>query len=245
MSAGLEGLADWTSATNASFCSAGACGFSQSYNVNLASSIKSIFVTPVLQYSGDLLYDANNAPINATPPVTNGFDGGDAICQYYAGVNSYSGTYKALVAGTNRAPGGSDWVIQAGTTYVRADDKSVTIATATESAILPSPLTNPIVAETALGSSSLIITGFMFNANPWRVITPADLSGTSNCTDWSVHGSSDNSMAGWSTAVLTYPYNDPMAMPPIMLNGFLTMSQQRCDGTTANSNATSIYCVQQ
>ena len=214
---------------------------SGNFNVDsLACSSCSIFVTPELQYSGDLLYDANNAPINANPAVTDGFAGGDAICQYYAQESGYPGTYKALVAGTNRAPGGNDWVIQAGATYVRASDTSVTIATATESAILPSPLTNPIVAT----ASSPTITGFAPNANPWRVITPADLSGTSNCSDWSVHGSSDNSMAGWSAAEVAYSYMDPMAMPPIV-NGFLTTGQQRCDGTTANSNDTSIYCVQQ
>lgn len=198
-----------------------------------------IFVTPTLLRSGNLVYDANNAPVNANPAVTDGFAGGDAICQYYAQESGYPGTYKALIAGTNRAPGGSDWVIQAGATYVRANDTSIIIATATESAILPTPLINSI-------SSDLLeaMTGFAPNANPWRVITTDDLFQTGNCNDWK-GDDGYNGIAGVSNATVAYSYMPPGVFPPpLLVPGFLTTGQHRCDGA-APVNGSSIYCVQQ
>lgn len=192
----------------------------------IAPSRKMIFVTTALTSGGDLITAANSSPVSANPPVTDGFAGGDAICQYYAGVNGYSGTYKALIAGTNRIPGGSDWVIQASTPYVRASDTSVAIATSTESAILPSPLTNPIVA-----SSNPIVTGFLINANPWAVDT------TKNCQNWTSASGTDYGSYGDAGMMATNAY--PGA-------GFMSQGYLSTSGSNICSNtATQLYCVQQ
>ncbi|MBX9867348.1 MAG: DUF1554 domain-containing protein [Burkholderiales bacterium] len=202
---------------------------SGNFNVGTPCNPCSIFVTPSFSYGGDLMLGANSAPINANPPVTNGFAGGDAICQHYAGVNSYAGIYKALIAGPNRIPGGSDWVIQAGATYVRASDASVTIATATESAILPSTLTNVINASVTTPA----LNGFANNSNAWVVDTVYG-----NCNNWTSATSGTWVYNGNPSALMTF---GPGGIPPMGL-GYLSGSglQVGC-----NSITSVLYCVQQ
>lgn len=200
---------------------------SGNFNVNsLSCNPCSIFVTPELATAGDLVTGANSSPVSATPPVSNGYAGGDAICQYYAGTNSYSGTYKALIAGTNRVPGGSDWVLQASTPYIRASD-SVAIATSTESAILPDPLTNTIVSN-----SNPILTGFVYDANPWA------FNASSSCQSWT--SASNSEFATYADAMSTHTYGNSMTTPMIM--GYLVANEI---GTVCDNPSLRLYCVQQ
>ena len=200
---------------------------SGNFNVNsLSCNPCSIFVTPELATAGDLVTGANSSPVSATPPVSNGYAGGDAICQYYAGTNSYSGTYKALIAGTNRVPGGSDWVLQASTPYIRASD-SVAIATSTESAILPDPLANTIVSN-----SNPILTGFVYDANPWA------FNASSSCQSWT--SASNSEFATYADAMSTHTYGNSMTTPMIM--GYLVANEI---GTVCDNPSLRLYCVQQ
>ena len=181
-----------------------------------------------MDYAGDLVAGANNTPVSASPAVTNGYAGGDAICQHYANVNSYSGTYKALIAGTNRVPGGSDWVIWANVQYIRTD--SITIATSTESAILPSPLTNAI--ETL---PNPIFTGFLNNANPWSI------DSTQNCQNWTSSSNADHSTYGDAGILALNAYSN--IMNPMMMSGYLVSNSGY--GSVCNNTSARLYCVQQ
>ncbi len=156
---------------------------------------------------------------------TDGFQAGDAICEYNAEQNSYSGTYKALIAGTNRQPGGSDWVIKASTPYTRGD--GTVIGTSTAGAQLPATLTNSIST-----SMTPALNGFALNSEPWVVDTTYG-----NCNNWTSATSGTYVYNGTPSGTITV---GPAGLPPGA--GYLSSlgMQIGCDSLTSV-----LYCVQQ
>ena len=116
---GVEGIANWNTATNNAACSDGnPCGYSQPYSVSLggcSSGSCDIFATSTT-YNFNLLGAANNA--GAT--VTTGVAGADYLCQLAANNNESAtpGMYKALLGASTRQPPATDWVLKANYNYV-------------------------------------------------------------------------------------------------------------------------------
>ncbi|MBX9866834.1 MAG: hypothetical protein K2Y14_07945, partial [Burkholderiales bacterium] len=71
-----------------------------------------IFVTTATYKGGFILESANSSTPAPNPLLTSGLAAGDYLCNLQAATDTttYPGSYKALLAGTNRVPGGSDWV---------------------------------------------------------------------------------------------------------------------------------------
>ncbi|MBX9866496.1 MAG: hypothetical protein K2Y14_06235, partial [Burkholderiales bacterium] len=71
-----------------------------------------IFVTTATYKGGFILESANTSTPAPNPLLTSGLAAGDYLCNLQASTDTttYPGSYKALLAGTNRVPGGSDWV---------------------------------------------------------------------------------------------------------------------------------------
>jgi len=165
---------------------------------------------------------------------TNGFAAGDAICAYNATINSYPGTYKALIAGTNRQPGGSDWVIKASTSYVRASDGTTVIGTSTAGAQLPATLTNAINSSVITSA----LNGFAYDSNPWVVDAT-----NGNCSDWT--SATAGTRVTFGNPTQTNAYAEGLLAPvQAYLAGYSTMSSSPML-VGCNSVTSVLYCVQQ
>lgn len=180
-----------------------------------------IFVTTDTYMGGYILYDANNSTPAPNPQLTSGLAAGDYLCNLQAATDTtaYPGTYKALLAGTNRVPGGSDWVLQANKTYV--NQLGNVIATTDGAAKLPSRLTNPISSTSGQAWSG-------FNDN-WGVIGD-------NCGNWA---SMDSGNGGYGTI-------NALDYVGINIPGYLYGDD---DGPATNNcyggGILHLYCVQQ
>lgn len=204
-------------------------------NTGSACTSCRIFVTPSIGSNilgANLVAVANSSPVSANLPLgSSGFDGGDAICQYYAGVNGYSGTYKAMIAGPNRIPGGSDWVLHANTPMIRASDNTA-LGTTTNNGQLPNPLLAPILVNGAQ-----IFTGFEGGANPWAV---ASSNNAGNCNNWTSSSNGFTTTGSAGSGIQTY--SSFLPGPPLVITpGYLNGLGLGCD----NSGAVALYCVQQ
>ena len=162
---------------------------------------------------------------------TDGFEAGDAICQYNAEQNSYTGTYKALIAGTNRQPGGSDWVIKANTPYVRGDGSTV-VGTSTAGAQLPATLTNSI--STSMTSA---LTGFAYGSDPWTVDAV-----NGNCSNWTA--ATSGTWVNFGNPSTLNSFAQAMLAPPLSYLAAQTM-QGAAMPVGCNSRTSVLYCVHQ
>lgn len=185
-----------------------------------------MFVTSSFSGGADLPAVANTLSLGA---FTDGFAAGDAICQSNAATNSYTGTYKALIAGANRQPSGIDWVMYANKSYVRANDASVVIGTSTNGAQLPTTLTN------AIDSSILTpaLNGFAYNSEPWALDTVYG-----NCNNWTSATSGTWVYNGNPSSIAAF---GPGGLPPLGM-GYLSGSGLQIG---CNSLTSVLYCVQQ
>lgn len=189
----------------------------QAFNPNLL-----IFVTTQGYKGGSILLSANNSTPAPDPLLTSGLAAGDYLCNLQAATSpsTYPGTYKALLAGANRIPGGSDWVLQANKTYINQSGSIIGVADA--DAKLPSTLTNQISTN-----DDFVWSGFNTN---WGIASD-------NCSTWS-SVSSGNGTIGSSSALnyLKFGY------PPGYLSG------DEGDGLVSSNcygSEYKLYCVQQ
>ncbi|MDD3266644.1 MAG: DUF1554 domain-containing protein [Burkholderiales bacterium] len=181
-----------------------------------------IFVTTGAYKGGYILQDANSSSPAPSPALTDGLAAGDYLCNLQAATDpvAYPGTYKALLAGTNRVAGGSDWVLQSNTTYI--NQLGETIATTDGNAKLPATLTNPISS-----SANEAWSGFDDN---WG------LSSGYNCSTWaSLEGGNGgygiaNALDYAKNNIPGYLYGDDDGSP----------SSRACYGGQLH-----LYCVQQ
>ena len=184
-----------------------------------------IFVTIATYEGGFILEFANSSTPAPNPLLTNGLAAGDYLCNLQAATDTttYPGSYKALLAGTNRIPGGSDWVLQANKSYI--NQSGDIIATTDADAKLPATLTNPIAS-----AANMVWSGFDSN---WGV---SDY----NCGTWA-SGNSDSGGFGMINA-LNYTSNYPNI-------GYLNGLNMYSDGPEIENcyggALLPIYCVQQ
>ena len=197
-----------------------------SANLGTAAPVPSlIFVTTATYKGGFILESANNSSPAPNPLLTNGLAAGDYLCNLQAATDTttYPGSYKALLAGTNRIPGGSDWVLQANKSYI--NQSGDIIATTDADAKLPATLTHPIAS-----AANEVWSGFDSN---WGV---SDY----NCGTWA-SGNSDNGGFGMINA-LNYTSNYPNI-------GYLNGLNMYSDGPEIENcyggALLPIYCVQQ
>jgi hypothetical protein len=202
-----------------------------------------IFVTSGA-YSGNLIYSAAQPPISVT--ATDGIVAGDAICAYEAGQLGLTGGYKALIAGTNRVPGGSDWVIQPSTSYTRTDN--TLIGNSDVNGKLPSILTNAI----SNSSSNLIYTGFGYDmVDPWSFSANFACNDGAGGAPWQqsmggegIVGQSNvesiTATADWSASQFNSGY-----LTGIWTNWGGCSSGTTCPHVISCANTEPLYCVQQ
>ncbi len=222
-----NGLCAATGSAGSSFTAiASATGYSNGTQAVTVASAKNIFVTDNFSGGADLPAVAANLSLGS---FTDGFQAGDAICQHYATNNSFAGTYKALIAGTNRQPGGSDWVIHPSTLYVRASDGITAIGTSTAGAQLPATLTNTISSSV----STPALNGFAVNSDPWVLDTTYG-----NCSNWTSATSGTWVYNGSPTAAIAFGTG---GLPPQGL-GYLGAPGLQIG---CNSVTSVLYCVQQ
>jgi hypothetical protein len=199
---------------------------SSTVNVMAPCTTCRIFTTANFNGGADLPAVASTLGLGT---FTDGFQAGDEICTYNATQNNYPGTYKAMIAGSNRQPGGSDWVIHANTPYVRASDGTTSIATSTAGAQLPATLANAISSSV----STPALNGFAINSDPWVLDTTYG-----NCSNWTSATQGTWVNNGSPTAAIAFGTG---GLPPQGL-GYLGAPglQIGCDSVTSI-----LYCVQQ
>lgn len=181
-----------------------------------------IFVTTNTFWGGYILSDANNSTPAPDPLLTDGLAAGDYLCNLQAATNptTYPGTYKALLAGTNRVPGGSDWVLQANQVYINQAGNIIGITDA--DAKLPNQLTNPISSI-----SQFVWSGFDAN---WGV-------SSNTCNTWT----SRNSQNGGIGSASELNYSNSSYPPGYLYGEDEGQALQNCYG----GGSLAIYCVQQ
>lgn len=184
-----------------------------------------IFVTTATYKGGYILESANTSTPAPNPLLTSGLAAGDYLCNLQASTDTttYPGSYKALLAGTNRVPGGSDWVLQANKSYI--NQSGDIIATTDADAKLPATLTNPIAS-----AANEVWSGFDSN---WGV---SDY----NCGTWA-SGHGGNGTLGMINAI-NYTRNYPNVG---YLNGLDMYGTDPIIENCYGGAVLPIYCVQQ
>ena len=182
-----------------------------------------IFVTTATYKGGYILESANNSSPAPSPALTSGLAAGDYLCNLQAATNTttYPGTYKALLAGANRVPGGSDWVLKANQPY--KNQRGYTIGTTDANAKLPAVLNFSIGND-----DDLVWSGFDAD---WGV-------SNNNCGTWA-SGNAGNGTYGAVSALAYFNENG---------SGYLYTDEGGDPGTIncySQGNASRLYCVQQ
>lgn len=108
-----------------------------------------------------------------------GVAGADAVCAVDSNLPSGGGTYKALIAASNRHPPATDWPLKPSTLYVQKN--GTVIGTTTSGAVLDFPLTNNFGATGTFHWTGLTST--------WGI-------STDTCSDWTSSNGALNGEVG-------------------------------------------------
>lgn len=181
-----------------------------------------------------------NTEVNGTGVVSgmgSGIASFDALCESEKASHGLGGTFKALVASTNRRPGGTDWVLRAGKEYRRSDLTTVIDVAETEPGVgvifpfVANPLVNTITSSL---SAKYPWTGFK---NDWTVDSYTCTNWTRNDFDNTADTLGTYGKSSIQEELVDFGYTQFWG-GPLLFNGDIAGEQLRCNTLHP------VYCVQ-